>query len=301
MREVRSKKSEIRSKKLEVRNRKKSCILHLASCFLSLASRLLPLFLLLTAVIGCSHDTATPAYEKAEDLFAQRSYVKAIASYNTIVTKYPESQYASASQYKIGLIYNLYLKDVRRAMNAYAALMLLYPNSKEIVMARQDIAEIYVKSGDYRKAIGEYQWLIKNTGGARSNNFQYQIAMAYLKLTDIKQARIELQEIIKNPPSSELGPKVYYEIANTYYLEGNYKEAIKAYEMVVSLYPNSQYAYEAQLGKAVCIEETGNLAEAITLYKELEKSYPNPGVIKIRLDAIEAREKKNIPVALKEN
>ncbi|MBI5327681.1 MAG: tetratricopeptide repeat protein [Deltaproteobacteria bacterium] len=262
------------------------CILQLAIC----------IFLL-----SCSQDHTLPAYEKAEELFGQRAYVKAIARYSNIVTKYPESQYASASQYKIGLIYNLYLKDVKKAMNAYATLMLLYPNSKEIVLARQDIAEIYVKSGNYRKAIGEYQWLIKNTGGALSDNFQYQIAMAYLKLTDIKQARIELQEIIKNSPSSELGPNVYYEMANTYYMEGNYKEAIKAYELVFSSYPNSQYAYEAQLGKAVCIEETGNLAEAIGLYKALEKSYPNPGVIKIRLDAIEAREKKNTPMALKEN
>ena len=48
------------------------------------------------------------------------------------------------------------------------------------------------------------------------------------------------------------------------------------------------------------MEETGNLVEAVELYKELEKSYPNPEIIKIRLDAIEAREKKNIPVVLKE-
>lgn len=257
--------------------------------------------LLLTIFIGCSQDQAMPAYEKAEELFSQRAYTKAINGYSNIVSKYPESPYASASQYKIGLINHLYLADIRRAMNAYATLMLLYPDSKEVALARSDLADIYIHKGDYRKALGEYQWLVKNTGGAKRDNFQYQIAMAYLKLTDIKQARIELQEVVKNSLNSPLSPQVYYQIANTYYLEGDYKEAIKSYERVISSYPNNPYTDEARLGKAVCIEETGNLAEAVELYKELEKSYPNPDVIKIRLDAIEAREKKNTPMALKEN
>ena len=37
------------------------------------------------------------------------------------------------------------------------------------------------------------------------------------------------------------------------------------------------------------------------LYTELEKSYPNPDAIRVRMDAIEERENKNIPVARKEN
>lgn len=263
------------------------------------AKQVVTVFLLVAVVTGCSQDPAQPLYENAEGLFSQMIYEKAIEAYSNIVNKYPESPYAPASQYKIGLINNLYLKDVRRAMNAYAALMLLYPDSKEVLLARQDMAEIYARKGDYRKTIGEYQWLMKNSGGIQRDNFQYQIAMTYLKLTDIKQTRIELQEIVKNSPNSTLGPEIYYQIANTYYLEGDYKEAINVYELVISLYPANSYANEARLNKAVCIEETGNLAEAMRLYKELEKSYPNPEIIKVRINAIEARENKNTPVALK--
>lgn len=256
---------------------------------------------LLTVVAGCSQDPAISAYEKAEELFSQRAYIKAINSYSNIVSKYPESPYAPASQYKIGLINHLYLSDIKRALNAYATLMLLYPNSKEVALARSDMADIYIKKEDYRKAIGEYQWLIKNANISERDNFQYQIAMTYLKLTDIKQARIEFQEIVGSSLNSPLAPQVYYQIANTYSLEGDCKEAIKAYERVISSYPNNPYAHEARLGKAICIEETGNMIEAVELYKELEKTYPNPEIVKIRLAAIEAREKKNTPQAVKEN
>lgn len=258
-------------------------------------------FLLLTVFSGCSDDPALPLYDKAEELFSKGAYSKAIETYTNIVNKYPESSYAPASQYKIGLINHLYLKNIQKAMNAYATLMLLYPDSKEVIMARQDRADIYIALGDYRKAIGEYQWLMKNSGGRERDNFQYQMAMVYLKLNDIKQARIELHEIIKNPLDSPLAPQVYYQIANTHYLEGDYQEAIKAYEKTASLYPKSPYASEAMLGKIICIEEEGNLTEAVRLYIELEKSYPNPEIIKMRIAGIETREKKNALLGAKEN
>ncbi len=256
--------------------------------------------LLFTVFTACSQDPALSAYEKAEDLFGKMAYTKAIKSYSSIVNKYPESPYAPASQYKIGLIHNLYSEDIQKAMNAYTTLILLYPKSPEVMLARQDMADIYIRMGNYRKAIGEYQWLINNTVGERRDSFQYQIAMIYLKLTDIKQARIEFEEILKKSPGSPLAPQVYYQIANTYYLEGDYKSAVNAYEKVVSLYPAGPYAQEAMLWKAICIEETGNLTEAMSLYRELEKSHPNPDVIKLRINGIEGRENKNIPATLKE-
>ena len=278
------------------RKQKINCLLSTAYCLLFVAC-----CSLLTIVTGCSDDPVRPLYEKAEENFSNMAYLKAIDNYNEIVNGYPESSYAPASQYKIGLINSLYLKDYRKAMNAYTTLILLYPKSKEIVLAKQDMAEIFIKRGDYRKAIGEYQWLVKNTIGTERDDFQYQIAMTYLKLTDIKQARIELQEVVKSSPNSQIAPQVYYQIANTYYLEGDYSGAINAYERLISLYPSDPYATEARLWKAICIEETGNLDEAMELYTELEKSYPNPDAIRVRMDAIEERENKNIPVARKEN
>jgi TolA-binding protein len=263
------------------------------------AKKVFTVFLLVAVITGCSQDPAQPLYENAEGLFSQMTYEKAIEAYSNIVNKYPESPYAPASQYKIGLIYNLFLKNMRRAMYAYSTLMLLYPNSKEVLLARQDMADIYARKGDYGKAIGEYQWLMKKSRGVQRDNFQYKIAMTYLKLTDVNQTRIELQEIVKNSPNSTLAPEIYYQIANTYYLEGNCYEAINGYDKVITLYPVNSYADEARLKKAVCIEETGNLAEAMRLYKDLENSYPNPEIIKLRIDAIETRENKPSPVALK--
>ncbi|HAG51184.1 MAG TPA: hypothetical protein DHU69_08490 [Deltaproteobacteria bacterium] len=267
----------------------------------SISQPLIFCLLLFTVFFGCSQDPALPLYEKAEEYFSKMDYLNAVEGYSSVVSKYPESSYAPTSQYKIGFINSHYLKNVSRAMNAYATLILLYPKSKEVILARQDLADIYINSGDYRRAIGEYQWLMENAGIAQRDDYHYQIAAAYLKLTDLRQARIEFQEIVKNSPNSQLGPQVYYQIANTYYLEGNCQDAIKAYENVALFYPSSPFASEAKLGKAMCIEEMGNLTEAVELYRELEKSYPNPDIIRVRIEGIESRENKTFPIALKEN
>jgi len=108
------------------RKQKINCLLPTAYCLLFVAC-----CSLLTIVTGCSDDPVRPLYEKAEENFSNMAYLKAIDNYNEIVNGYPESSYAPASQYKIGLINSLYLKDYRKAMNAYTTLILLYPKSKE--------------------------------------------------------------------------------------------------------------------------------------------------------------------------
>src|SRR3970040_1644498 len=135
MRKNRSQKSEVRSQKFLF------CILYSVFCLLLLTS--------------CSDDPVRPLYEKAEENFSNMAYLKAIDNYNEIVNGYPESSYAPASQYKIGLIKSLYLKDYRKAMNAYTTLILLYPKSKEVVLAKQDMAELFIKKGVYWKVLAQ--------------------------------------------------------------------------------------------------------------------------------------------------
>ncbi|MBI5286889.1 MAG: tetratricopeptide repeat protein, partial [Deltaproteobacteria bacterium] len=121
---------------------------------------------------------------------------------------------------------------------------------------------------------------------------QYEMAMSYMRLNDIKQARIELQELIMLSPYSAIAPQVYYQIASLYSLEGNLQEAIRNYDKVMSLYPGSPYSKEAMFEKASILEGAGNLRDALTLYKKLEGVYPNQEALRIRLEGIQGRLKE---------
>ncbi len=260
---------------------------------MSKSIKLATCILLLAAVLNsCSDDPAIHTYQKADELLSKGQYAKAIKAYKNIAEKYQESILAPQAQYKIGQIYRLYLNDDNEAVKAYETLILMYPYSKEVISARKDMAEIYTRQGIYQKAITEYQWLIRNSRSVEREKFHYEIAMCYLKMSDATQARIELQELVKNSPSPELAPKIHYQIANTFYIEGKHKDAIKAYDDVINNYPDDVFAIEARFNKAVCLEETDDLRDALALYRAVADKYTNKDAVKERISGIEARLKQ---------
>lgn len=245
--------------------------------------------LLATVFTSCPQDPAFSLFKEAEDTLARGLYQKAIEDYKAVVDKYPGSPYAPQAQYKIGLIYHLFLRDARKAREVFTALLLIYPSCKEVPYARRAMAEIYTQLGDYQKAIGEYEELVKTSWGEERDMFRYEIAEEYLRLNDIRQARIELQELLRDSPFSEIAPQAYHQIAHLYHLEGNLQEAIKAYDKVIQSYPYSPYSKEAIFEKATLLEETGNLREALTLYEKLKGVYPNQEALQVRLVGVETR------------
>jgi TolA-binding protein len=231
-------------------------------------------------------------FDDAEGLLSEGRYIEAVGVYSRLISTFPESPYVPGSQYKIALIHNLYLDDVSGAMKLYSELLYLYPNSPEAALARADRARIFSGIGDHLSAIEEYQWLLEKGPNEKSDDFRYNLAMEYIRINDFGQARVELEELLSTAPFTPLAPQSYYQLANTYYLEGSLEKAIAAYDVVVSKFPGHGVSLEARLSKAAALEEAGRLKEALSLLKELEDEYPNREVIKIRIASTEERLKK---------
>jgi TolA-binding protein len=248
--------------------------------------------LLMVFLSGCGEHPEVEIFNEAERLLSEGQYLAAIENYNRVFDSFPESPYAPRSQYKIGLIYSLYLSDFQKAMKAYSTLFYMYPVSPEVVLARMDRARVFTSLGDHWNAIEEYQWLMENGPADRRDRFQYNIAVEYLKMNDFGQARVELMELLSSMPSTPLAPECNYQLANIYYLEGYLEEAIEAYDEVISKFQGHWVSLEAKLGKATVLEEAGRLKEALRVLKELEDEYPNREAVKIRIASTEERLKK---------
>ncbi|MFQ5586368.1 MAG: tol-pal system YbgF family protein, partial [Thermodesulfobacteriota bacterium] len=179
---------------------------------------------LIILVTACSGESASELFERGELLLGEGEYREALDVYRSLADDYPESSYAPSAKYRVGMIHYLHIGNLKMALDTYLSLILLYPESKEIALARQDMAEIYARNGEHRKAIGEYQWLVEHSRGAKRDTYRYNIAMEYQKLSDFKQAIIELQDVLKNSPSATLLPNLYYQIGNNQYLDGNMDE-----------------------------------------------------------------------------
>jgi len=211
----------------------------------------------------------------------------ALSQYQYVVDKHPESVAAPTSQYRIAQIYNHNLGDRKKALEAYSTLYFMYPNAPETIDARVDLAVIYASNSEHRLAIEQYQKLLTERPSQYAK-FQYLIAMEYIMLNDFKQARVEFIELLSRA-SGELVPEVEYQIANTFYIEGNLDDAMERYRKLIANHPESPFALNAKLGIAKSLSETGMLSEAMAVLKELKDKYPNKDAVTVMINAVQVR------------
>ncbi|MBI5587799.1 MAG: tetratricopeptide repeat protein, partial [Deltaproteobacteria bacterium] len=142
--------------------------------------------------------------------------------------------------------------------------------------------------GEYSRAVEEYQALLEHSPEG-AEKVRFLVAMEYVKMNDLKQARVELNELLKNAVAGELIQQVKYQIANTYYLEGDTEEALKRFAGVIKEYPESPIAFEALFARARVYDEQGRLAEALDILKGLEGKYPNKDALKTAVEWTQKR------------
>lgn len=266
------------------------------------AALMLAFFIICSALYGCSADPAEPVFNKAEKSLGLGSHIEAISQYTYVLAKYPASLYAPMSQYRIAYIYNKHLNERKKALEAYATLLLMYPASASVLTALTDMAAIYSQGGDHAKAIEFYQRLLKERREGR-DEVQYLIAMEYILLNDFKQARVELMELIGKGARTRLTPNVYVQIANVYYIEGLHREAIEWYEKTISGFPDTDAGFEARLGLARSLNESGRPLDALEALKAIESQdgHKNKESARALAETIEKRlaEEKRPPDAVK--
>lgn len=216
---------------------------------------------------ACPVDPARKEFEEAESLMSQGALREAAQGYAIVVARYPGSVYAPQSQLKIARIYGR-TRDYEKAEYAYSALFFMYPGSAEALAGREELAALHSSQGEHMKAIEEYQRLFQALPGSRQR-FQYLIATEYIAMNDFAQARAELAELNKITENPGLSPRIRLHIAETYYLEGSYREALVRYDDVIRRFPENDAAVEAMLAKAVIHEEEGSFGKAVEILKEV--------------------------------
>lgn len=246
----------------------------------------------LFAASGCGPAPDEVAFVEAEQALASGEHDRALTLYNVFLKQYPGSKRAPESLYKVAHIYNRHLRNTKNSIDTYALLLHLYPESPHAMLAREDRAELYANIEEPRKAIEEYTWLLQNAAKTNEDKYRYSIAMQYMEMRDLRQARIELEELIKNKPGTRLAPKAYLQIATTYYLEGKLASAIESYDRVIKKFSKEDVVMQAMLGKAKALEESGRLLSALSVLEKLSDQYPNSAVIKIRAVNIRERIKR---------
>jgi TolA-binding protein len=125
--------------------------------------------------------------------------------------------------------------------------------------------------------------------GPDNDQWQYEVADCYFRLSNFEQARIEFENLLNNYPHSDLAAEVRYRIAMTYALEGKLSDAAAVYRQVMQDWPDSPYAIEASFGLAMVLEEQEELLEALKILEELDGIYPKQDILKRKTDQVRER------------
>ena len=260
-----------------------------AKRFLLLAVGISCLFLVVMA--GCASESAKERFEEAEASLSEGRFYEAMEKYSYVADNFQDTPYAPRSLYRVAFIYNRHLKDRREAVNSYYRLYSIHPTSPESMLARKDLAEIYSESGDHAKAVEQYQWLLEKSPG-EGEHYKYLIAMEYLKMTDLRQARVELKELLEFARDPDITAKAHFQRANTYYIEGDLARAIEGFRETERKFPDHEVALQALFNMAKALEESGRLKEALAVLEGIKDTYPNKPAVESSIEWIEKRLKK---------
>jgi len=97
-------------------------------------------------------DSADQLFSRAEKMFQEKSYEKALTFFNEYLDRYPDRPLAGAALMKTGAIH-MTLGDNDRARNIYKRLIVEYPDSYFIPDAAIKIMVTYYNQGEYIKVI----------------------------------------------------------------------------------------------------------------------------------------------------
>lgn len=103
---------------------------------------------------------------------------------------------------------------------------------------------------------------------------EYQKAFNFLKGSNYTQAIKTLKEFLQNYPKNEYSDNAQYWMAEALYTTGQYKEAIKGYNDLINLYPESPKVAPSLLKIGDSHKSIGELDKARLWYTEVKRRFP---------------------------
>jgi tol-pal system protein YbgF len=103
----------------------------------------------------------------------------------------------------------------------------------------------------------------------------YREGFDFMNKSEFGKARDRFQAFLKAAPNSEFAEGAMYLIAETYYREKDYENAILRYEELVARYPKGRRVPAARLYQGYAFKELGAPKDARALFERVVTEFPN--------------------------
>ncbi len=242
-------------------------------------------------------------YKIASSHFLRKDYPAARESLNLLLNSYPSGEFAPRARYFIAESYRL-AKQLKEASFSYGQMISEMPNSPVTANARYKLAWITYQQENYSGASDLFQkfidwhpthewvpqaYLLMGNCSVKLNRYEesvnyYQQAFDRAPKTEVAEAALALLNrsyytqgsygqltsgftyILKSllPTESKWRAVSQLYLADAYYRQKLYKEAISIFQSIVSLYPHHPAAVQAHDGLFWCYFQMGDYDKAQT-------------------------------------
>ena len=252
--------------------------------------------LILLAAVGCSRHSFESDLKLAEQRVGLGDARGALKIYSDIARRYPNNSKLPGILFRIADVHGVMLRDDEEAIKAYGVVIDAYPLSEASMLARERRAEIYGRRGDYDGVVADYSALL-GLFPDHADRYRYRILMAsgYMSMRNFDLARTELMSLIDDKfVPQRIRAQAIFAMAESYFLDGKPKRAVKYYKILLAKYPNFELRGEAMLHMATCMEEMGKLGRARELMVRSRKDFDNEQVVETKLKGINERGTKRM-------
>ena len=217
-----------------------------------------------------------------------RSQEQQFTMFRRLITNYPDSEYADDSLYAIAYA-NYRLAEEEKAKNSELAESDLYYN-RALRFFEQLItnysgsslhntslfnrAMCYYGKGQWSLAQDEFRTLrIDLASDPIVHEVVYQLGRISIETQQYEEAISEFQNVV-DAGIERLAPNAQFGIAQAFFSQGKYQEAILAYERTIENFPKSLVAQDSNFYIGWAYQRMGKNDEAIIQLEEAIDSYP---------------------------
>jgi tetratricopeptide (TPR) repeat protein len=249
-------------------------------------------------LLGCTERRQGKLIQEADEKISKSAYREASEILKRAVALNPESKTSVKALYKLGFVFETYLRDFESALFNYNEFIRLSRDPVAAYEVQKRVASLYLdQTGDPDKAVEAYKKLMRMSPETlEADQFQMKMGQAYFRMNEFEKAREEYQTLLDRFPKSHLTAKARFEIGNAYYMEGKYEIALEALKQVLRFQPQSEFVLEAQFLTAQCLEHLDRFPAALQTYESIQGRYLPKEVIEMRIQEVQKKVKKQTAV-----
>ncbi|HSB08989.1 MAG TPA: tetratricopeptide repeat protein [Blastocatellia bacterium] len=235
-----------------------------------LAVLVLPCLLFVALAAGsCSRD-AEQSLKRAIQAWDSGDYKLAAEEYERFLEQNPTGEKASEARFQLANIYYFKLRRFDRARSNYGIFLEQTPAHPNAHLARERLAEVLEEMGRSYEAIAEYENLNPRDGDER-RRIRLRIADLYFAQRNYSQALTEYEKVIEKVPYDSLSEQAYLREASIYHIErSQYQQALPVYQKLAAMTEDREVRVRATYGLADCYAGLYQFDEAIRMLRAIK-------------------------------